>query len=154
MRWTVVVLALALVVSACGGDTPTAPTPPTPQIPQVAGTYTGPITLAATGIGLNEAGTGEIGVTQAGSTVTLVASWTFLGTTFQDPSVSGTIDATGLFTRSGGEVQSPTVDFAEDCGSITSQTLTVAFSGNTMRYSDTEQTELCGQIGISGTLTR
>ena len=46
------------------------------------------------------------------------------------------------------------MDFAEDCGSITSQTLTVVFSGNTVRYSDTEQTELCGQLGISGTLTR
>lgn len=39
MRWTVVVLALALVVSACGGDTPTAPTPqqapppPPPPLP-------------------------------------------------------------------------------------------------------------------------
>ena len=154
MRWTVVVLALALVVSACGGDTPTAPSPSVPQIPQVAGTYTGPATFAVTGQGLSEAGTGEIGVTQAGSTVTLIATWTFFDQTYQDPSVTGTISATGLFTRSGGEVQAPAADIAEGCGSITSQTLTVSFSGNTMRYSDTEQTELCGQVGISGTLTR
>ena len=73
MRCTVLLLALALVVSACGGDTPTAPSPPVPQIPQVAGTYTGPATFAATLPGISEAGTGEIGVTQAGSTVTLAA---------------------------------------------------------------------------------
>ena len=102
MRCTVLLLALALVVPACGGDTATAPSPSVPQIPQVAGTYTGPATFAATLPGISETGTGEIGVTQAGSTVTLAASWTFFGRTFQDPSVSGTIDSTGRFTRSGG----------------------------------------------------
>ena len=152
MRCTVLLL-VAVAAVACGGS-PVAPSPQVTQIPQVAGTYTGPATFAVRGLGISEAGTGEIGVTQAGRSVTLVASWTFQGPTFNDPSVSGTIDATGLFTRSGGEVQTPTGDFDENCGMITSQTLTVTFSGSTMRFSDTEQTELCGQLGISATLTR
>ena len=150
MRCLLLVLTLAVALASCG-DSPTAPSAP-PPIPQVAGTYTGPATFMATGIGLSEDGTGSIVVTQAGAAVTIVGSWTFLGQTSHDPSISGTIDATGRFTRSGGEVQAPgpDADFDENCGNIMSRTLTAVFSGNTVRYSDTEQTELCGQLGIPG----
>ena len=152
MRCTVVLLALALVVSACGGDTPTAPSPSVPQIPQVAGTYTGPVTFTFSALQLEETGTGRFVVVQSGSELTISGSVTVAGETNELIATTGTVNATGFYTpTSGGS------EVAEDdptCGAITNYSESLNFIGRTLRVTASWQTAECGRFDISGTLTR
>ena len=141
---------LALVSAGCGDDagSPTAPT--APQFPQVAGTYTGPLTVRVTGDSLQ--GSARFNVAQAGAQLTITGSVTFLGETAQLPAITGTINATGFFTPTGGGVAGAVND--PDCGRITTTSATITFSGRTMRLVETASTQFCGNFEISGTLSR
>ena len=152
MRWTAVVLALALVVSACGGDTPTAPSPSVPQIPQVAGTYTGSLQFSAPSLDFTATTPANVTVVQAGSQLTITGTLTFDGTPSEVPAITGTVNATGFFTATGGGSS-----LGEDdptCGTLTPTAFTITFSGNTLRWVEQVGTSLCGNVELSGTLTR
>ncbi len=153
MRCTVLLLALALVVSACGGDTPTAPSRPVPQIPQVAGTYTGSLQLSVPLLDFTETITARVNVVQAGSQITITGSTTISsGTTSGFAAITGTVDATGFFTLTGGGDDGGGED--SNCGTSSPSAYTITFSGNTLRYLEEVGTTLCGAVEISGTLTR
>ena len=154
MRCTVLLLALALVVSACGGDTtPTAPSRPVPQIPQVAGTYTGSLQFSVPLLDITETIRARVNVVQAGSQITITGSTTTSsGTTSGFAAITGTVDATGFFTLTGGGDDGSGED--SNCGTSSPTAYTITFSGNTLRYLEEVGTTLCGVVEISGTLTR
>ncbi len=145
-------LVLAVVLTGCGADSPTAPTTaPTSQIPEVAGTYTGPLTLLAVTTGAILQGSARLDVAQAGAQLTITGSITFLGETVQLPAIMGIINATGIFTPTSGwveEVNDP------DCGRVTSTNASVTFFGRTLRLVETASTDSCGNFELSGTLSR
>lgn len=145
-------LVLAVVLTGCGADSPTAPTAPTLQIPDVAGTYTGPLTLLAVTAMTTLQGSARFDVAQAGAQLTISGSITFLGETVQLPApITGTINATGFFTPTSGwveEVNDP------DCGRVTSTSASITFSGRTMRLVETASTDFCGNFELSGSLNR
>ena len=152
MRCAVLLLALTLIVPACGGDTPTAPTPSVPQIPQVAGTYTGSLQFSAPVLDFTVAIPANMTVVQAGSQLTITGTITVDGTPSEIPAITGTVNATGFFTATGGGSS-----LGEDdptCGTLTPTAFTITFSGNTLRWVEQVGTSLCGNVELSGTLTR
>ena len=150
-------VAVVAVLAAAGCDdasTPSSPSPTRPvqpQIPQVAGTYTGSMTLTVAGNSLT--GSGTMTVVQSGSQLTITGSATIAGETIQMPAVTGTINATGFFTLTGGgslvsEWEDPT------CGTMQIVSSTLTFSGRTLRYVESATTTLCGPLQISMSLSR
>ena len=123
--------------------------PPDPTFPNVAGTYTGPLDLTFAGVTVTlSAG---MTVVQSGSQLTITGYASFAGEIIQLPAVTGNINQTGFFTATSGfasDIDDPT------CGHITTTSSTLTFSGNTARYVETATSSFCGNISISGTLTR
>ena len=145
------VLILTLVISACGDDGgPT--TPSGPQYPQVAGTYSGPLTVSFSIVSDTLTGSMRMVVVQAGAQLTVTGSLTFLGETVDLPAVTGTVNETGFFTTSAGGFTGAVSD--ETCGTLTTTSDTLTFSGSTARISESATSEFCGSIQVSGTLTR
>ena len=149
-QWHLWALAfsLALMLPACGGDSPTSPSS---RIPSVAGTYTGPLNFTADGVQIATLST-QMNVVQSGSQLTITGSVSFSGQTIQLPAVTGNVNETGFFTATSGGAASEVSD--PDCGLITTTSFTLAFSGNTARYVEIATTTSCGLWNLSGTLTR
>ena len=141
-----IVVCLA-IVSACGGS----PSSPTSQIPDVAGTYTGSLTWTADGAFVASI-QARLTVVQAGAQLTVSGSLTLLGQTVQVAAVTGTVNATGFFTVSGGGFAGAVDDAT--CGTIRGTSASLTFSGNTARYVETDTTDFCGNWNFSGTLTK
>ena len=145
------VLILTLVISACGGDGgPT--TPSGPQYPQVAGTYSGPLTVSSSIVSDTLTASMRMVVVQAGAQLTLTGSLMFLGETVDLPAVTGALNETGFFTATAGGFSGTVSD--ETCGTLTTTSATLTFSGSTARITESATTEFCGTIRLSGTLTR
>ena len=66
--------------------------------------------------------------------------------------VTGTVNETGFFTTSAGGFTGAVSD--ETCGTLTTTSATLTFSGSTARISESATSEFCGSIQVSGTLTR
>ena len=146
-----VILLLTLLITGCGDDGgPVAPSPP--QFPQVAGTYNGTLTLTFSLVSDTLTGSMRMVVVQAGSQLTITGSMMFLGETVELPAVTGTVNETGFFTVTAGGFSGTVSD--ETCGTLTTTSATLTFSGSTARITETATTEFCGNIQLSGTLTR
>ncbi len=92
-------------------------------------------------------------VVQSGSQLTITASMSFGGTTIEIPAIIGNVNETGFFTATGGGgAASSSTD--PNCGTITTTSTTLAFSGNTARYVENATSDFCGNLQLSGTLTR
>lgn len=121
-----------------------------PSVPDVGGTYTGSLTLSGGGGSLD--GSMRMDVAQAGAELTITGSITFLGETVQLPAVTGIINETGFFTATAGGFSSTTSD--PQCGTVTTTSATLTFSGDTARLQETASTSFCGNLSMFGTLTR
>ena len=125
-------------------------TPPIdPTFPNVAGTYTGPLDLTIAGLTVTLSA--RMTVVQSGAQLTITWSALFAGETVQLPAITGNINQTGFFTATSGF--SSNID-DPNCGRITTTSSILTFSGNTARYVETATSSFCGNISISGTLTR
>ena len=95
-------------------------------------------------------------VVQAGSQLTISGSMTFDGVTMQLPKVTGTINETGFFTATAGtDGFSPGAAASDDtCGTITSTSSTLTFSGSTAQLHESATTDFCGTLTLDATLTR
>ena len=77
---------------------------------------------------------------------------TFFGETAELPAITGTINSTGFFTPTGGGFSSEAAD--PTCGTITTSSSTITFSGSSLRLVESASSEFCGTLSLSGTLTR
>ena len=153
-------LILVLAVLAAGCDdgrlqNPVAPSsvrPTVPTVPQVAGTYLGPLELSGSLVPNTVTGSMRMVVVQAGGQVTITGSITFFGETTQLPAFTGVINSTGFVTVTGGGFSGSVSD--PDCGTITTTSSTLTFSGRSARIYEAATTDFCGNFTITGTLTR
>ena len=146
-RVAVVVILLGFV--ACG-DSPTAPTS---RVPEVAGTYTGTLYLTSSQSSQRIAVQMRMVVVQAGAQLTITGSMSFGGQTIDLPAITGTINQTGFFTITAGGYYEDAADDGE-CGRITPTSSSLTFSGRTARYQESADSQHCGSLQLSGTLTR
>ena len=136
---------LILLAVACSD--PTAP------FPDVAGTYAGTVTLSVSGGGsLDLDGSMIMVVAQSDEQLTITGSITFLGETVQLPAITGTINETGFFTATAGGFSETTSD--PECGTWTTTSSTLTFSGATARLQESVSSPSCGNLSLFGTLTR
>ena len=145
-----VILLLTLLITGCGDDGgPVAPSPP--QFPQVAGTYNGTL-LTFSLVSDTLTGSMHMVLVQAGAQLTITGSMMLLGETVELPAVTGAVNETGFFTATAGGFSETVSD--ETCGTLTTTSATPTFSGSTARITETAAAEFCGNIQLSGTLTR
>ena len=136
---------LILLVVACSSD------PTGPSFPDVAGTYTGTVTLSLSDAGSVD-GSMSMVVAQSGEQLTITGSITFLGETTQLPAITGTINETGFFTATAGGFSGTASD--PQCGTWTTTSSTLTFSGGTARLQESASSPSCGNLNLFGTLTR
>lgn len=91
-------------------------------------------------------------VAQSDEQLTITGSITFLGETTQLPAITGTINETGFFTATAGGFSGSTSD--PNCGTWTTTSATLTFSGATARLQESASSPLCGTLSLFGTLTR
>ena len=140
-------VVLFVVVAAACGDSPTAPS----RYPQVAGSYIGDVRITRHSPRfLSVAGPYQIEVTQAGNRVTVGrVSASVFGEGFETPFITGTINAEGVVTLPAGAF----LGNEPPCGTWMLASATISFSGRSMRIEVTMETDHCGEIGLSGTLS-
>jgi hypothetical protein len=138
-----VVLA-ALALTACDSMTG--------GVPQVAGTYTGPVVLRFPSLGTEFEGSARLTAVQSGAEVTVHGSLTLLGVTTEVTAFTGTINSTGFFTVTENGVSGTASD--PICGRYRPMGSSLTFSGREARLVENVGTDDCGNIHLSGTLTR
>lgn len=141
-----VVAAVALLAAACQQDGPTAL-----QAPEVAGTYAGSFTirfLVNSEIGV---GTMRVMVAQSGEQVTVTGSITILNQTTPIPAITGTLDTDGIARMDAGVVETIYRDL---CGNIRTLTSSLTFARGSVWVSEHGDSDYCGRMIFSGTLTR
>ena len=145
-----VIIVPMLLIGACS----TGPGG-TDGYPRVAGTYTGPVTVQMTEVGIKLVGSLRLNVEQAGAEVTISGSVTFGDVTTNLTATSGTINRTGNFTATQSGVIDPDA-LADDslCGRLRPVTSSLAFSGDKAILEASLQTDYCGPILYDATLTR
>ncbi len=141
-----VAVVLALVGAACGTDEPTRP------IPDVGGTYTGSFLVQFLLNSQGVRGRMDMTVEQAGERVTVMGEIEASGTTAPLPAATGTLDATGFLELAGGGFSAPVNE--EFCGDTRTISSTVRFFGASAEISEHADTEFCGRVVLSGSLTR
>lgn len=142
---------LLFLIAACDSS-PAAPS--STRIPDVAGAYTGTLSIRSSTLGpLGEDLDVRFVVRQAGSQLTLSGSASFDGQTAQLPAITGVVNSTGSFTFTGGG-EDANILHDRRCGELAPAGGSITFSGRTLRYVETVQSEFCGNIEFSGTLTR
>lgn len=129
--------------------------------PQVAGTYAGTLTLAATSTA--EGGTvtiefpidAELTVSQSDAEVTIAGTLEILGETGSLSTLTGTINASGVFTETGIGLADAwwEDDLEPECGAVTSTSSSISFSGEDLQMRASIEARSCSQK-VSGTLTR
>lgn len=137
---------LLISVAACGDDEPTGP------LPDVAGTYNGSFIVQLL---LNRQviqGSMQVVVEQAGESVTITGEIQASGGSAEIPSVTGTLDATGFLELTGGGFSAYVNE--QFCGPTRTLSSTVRFFGRTAEVSEHADTDFCGRIILSGSLTR
>ena len=143
-------IVLFVVVAAACGDSPTAPS----RYPQVAGSYIGDVTISARSLGvIRISGMDQMEVTQAGSRVTVGGVVAAIGEGTEGieiPSVTGTINEAGVVTLPAGAF----LGNEPPCGTWMLASATISFSGRSMQIEATMETDRCGEISLSGTLSR
>lgn len=135
-----------LSVAACGDDEPTGP------IPDVAGTYTGSFIVQLLVNRQAIPGSMQVVVEQAGESVTLTGEIQASGNTAAIPSVTGTLDATGFLELTGGGFSASVNE--QFCGPTRTLSSTVRFFGRSAEVSEHADTDFCGRVILSGSLTR
>jgi len=131
----------AVALLACQQTTPTGP-------PEVAGTYTGTMTMAVPSLG-NFSFDAVVDVAQIGNDLDIIMEISILGVS-SSSRVSGEISNAGELIYGRGRQPSA----LPDCGYITRSTGSMKFSGKTLRWTATAETENCGTITADATLTR
>lgn len=137
-----------LMIASCAAATSCGITGP--QYPDVAGTYDGPLTWQIPGESI--AGQMNLTVVQADDQLTITGSATILGSTIQLPAITGTVNETGFFTATAGGAAGTVSD--PNCGTITTTSATLNFTGDSARYHETATTSWCGAWAFDATLTR
>ena len=135
-----------MFASACGDDDITGP------IPDIAGTYAGSFLVR---FPLNQQGiqgSMRVVVEQAGENVTLTGEVQASGGSASIPAVTGTLDARGFLELTGGSI-SASVNEAF-CGPTRTLSSTVRFFGRNAEVSEHADTDFCGRVILSGSLTR
>ena len=138
--------AIVLVGAACGDDEPTGP------IPDVAGTYTGSFIVQFLLNSQAMQGRLLVIVEQSGESVTLTGEIEASGGTASIPAVTGTLDATGFLELTGGGFSASVNE--EFCGPTRTLSSTVRFFGRSAEVSEHADTDFCGRVILSGSLTR
>lgn len=143
---------LLLLTAACDSS-PAAPS--STRIPDVAGVYTGALSISSSTLGpLSEDWDARFVVRQAGSQLTITGSVSFDGQTTQLPPLVGAVNSTGSFRFIAGGDGNADISRDRNCGELAPAGGSITFSGRTLRYVQTIQSEFCGDIEYSGTLTR
>lgn len=138
--------AIVLVGAACGDDELTGP------IPDVAGTYTGSFIVQFLLNQQGVQGSMRVVVEQSGESVTLTGEIEASGGTASIPAVTGTLDATGFLELTGGGFSASVNE--EFCGPTRTLSSTVRFFGGSAEVSEHADTDFCGRVILSGSLTR
>ncbi len=138
--------AIVLVGAACGDDEPTGP------IPDVAGTYNGSFIVQFLLNQQGVQGSMRVVVEQSGESVTITGEIDASGGTASIPAVTGTMDATGFLELSGGGFSASVNE--EFCGPTRTLSSTVRFFGGSAEVSEHADTDFCGRVILSGSLTR
>lgn len=143
---------LLLLTAACDSS-PAAPS--STRTPDVAGSYTGAFSIRSSTLGpLSEDLDVRLVVSQAGSQLTITGSASLGGQTTQLPPLLGAVNSTGSFRFTVGGSGNGDILRDRRCGETAPTGGSITFSGRTLRYVETHQSEFCGNIEISGTLTR
>ena len=144
-------LVIALVSAACSSGPGRGPD----GILRVGGTYTGKGTYLFSDRGTSFEVSMRMVVVQSGSDVTLSGSITVAGTTINLPAQTGTVSSTGTFmATSSGVIDYEAALETSQCGTIHPISGSLAFSGNQARLEESANTDYCGRIQFSATLTR
>ena len=138
--------AIVLVGAACGDDEPTGP------IPDVAGTYNGSFIVQFLLNQQGVQGSMRVVVEQSGESVTITGEIDASGGTASIPAVTGTMDATGFLELTGGGFSASVNE--EFCGPTRTLSSTVRFFGGSAEVSEHADTDFCGRVILSGSLTR
>lgn len=141
MKRLIPVALAAVALLACQQTTPTGP-------PNVAGTYTGTLTMTVPSRG-DRSFDAVVDVAQSGNDldISMVISSSEVSSSSR---ASGKISNAGEFIYGRGRRPSA----FPDCGYITRSTGSMKFSGKTLRWTATAETENCGAITADATLTR
>ena len=120
-------------------------------VPRVAGTYTGPLVFRI--LGEEVRGTARLVVTQSGDQVTVNGTLTLAGVTSDLAAFTGTINATGNFTTTQHGVVDQTPTDAT-CGELRPRSSSLTFSNGTAKLVQNVNTDRCGLLQMTATLTR
>ncbi len=138
------VVAAVLALGACDM---------TGGVPDVAGTYEGPVLMRFPDLdNLDVRGSARLSVVQDGSEVTIAGSLTLAGTTAEVPAFTGEVSATGFVTVTQSGVSGTASDTT--CGTYRPVSSSLTFDGDEARLVENVSTTYCGNIHLSGTLTR
>lgn len=143
-----VVVALLLIVSACGGSSPTAP--PAPTYPAVAGNYSGSVTFSYPELGQTVTCPATTSVTQTGANIS-VAPIILTGACggLSIPFGNASIDLNGSM----GSVPNYTY-FEPSCGGNYTVSASGGFFGRQMQLSLSAVSSVCFNINVTAALTR
>ena len=146
-------LVVALALASCSSGPGTGRGPD--GVLRVEGTYTGKGTYLLSDLGTRFEVSIRMIVVQSGSDVTLSGSMTSGDTTINLPANSGTLSSTGVYTpTSRGVVDYEAAVETSLCGTIHPISASLAFSGNRAIWEESADTDYCGRIHFSATLTR
>ena len=118
----------------------------------VGGEYAGPITVWYSAVSGALTGQMRLSVVQSGTEITVSGDITLGAITSAMPALTGTINRTGFFSYSGLGLTDSYYD--TQCGTVTGTSLTIAFTGDTMRYQEAGSSTSCGTYDVSATLRR
>ena len=121
-------------------------------IPNVVGTYTGPVLLRFTDAGIEASGSARLTVVQSGSEITVGGSLTLANVTSEIAAFQGEVSKTGFVTVTASGVSGTAYDVT--CGFYYPVSSSLTFSGDTARLVEHVGTDYCGNVSLSGTLTR
>ena len=122
-------------------------------LPRVAGSYIGDVTISARSLGVvSVSGINRMEATQSGNQVTIGGVFAAIGEGIETPSITGTINETGVFTPTAGA--GATLGSGPSCGTWMLASAAISFSGRSMQIQETMETDRCGVIRLSGTLAR
>ncbi len=144
LRLALVVLTLSSV--ACGEDELTGP------VPEIAGTYAGSFIVQYLVNREGVAGSMQVVIEQAGENVTLTGSIGVAGVTVPIPAATGTLDTTGFLELTDGGFSGSVNE--EFCGATRTISSTVRFFAGNAEISEHADTDFCGRVILSGSLSR